>query len=63
LLQSFAARGERVCRRPYSELISVCRRRISLAIQMGVSNQFLIEASFPAGRYRGAYAASRISSL
>jgi len=56
LLQSFAVRGEAICRRPYSELISVCRRRISLAIQMGVSNQFLIDASFPAGKYRGANA-------
>jgi hypothetical protein len=54
LLQSFAVRGEETCRRPYSELISVCRRRISLAIQMGVSNQFLINASFPAGKYSGA---------
>lgn len=49
-------------RRPYSEIIALCRRKISLAIQLGVADQLLIQASFPAIEYKDVDAAE-ISSL
>jgi len=52
LLRVFARRGSEMTRRSYSEIIALCRRKVSYAIQLGVSNQLLISASFPAGRYR-----------
>jgi len=42
--------GSEMTRRSYSEIIALCRRKVSYAIQLGVSNQLLISASFPAGR-------------
>ena len=62
LLQRFSIRGEERTLRPYSEIISLCRRKISFAIQLGVSNQFLLHASFPAGKYKDGDAA-QLSSL
>jgi len=60
LLQQFARHGKEPSRRPL--LISFCRRKISLALQLGVSNQFLIRASFPSGTYKDGDAVQLIGS-